>query len=264
MDFANLFRYDYFNAKGFVDLKSFFYYNGKMNIIISFILAVLPVGILLRFFYKKDSLKPEPIGLIFKVFLWGLFGVFPTIFIELFIRGFKGFFSFSVIFFVGFEAFIVAGLVEEFVKLFIVKMTIYKDKNFDEVMDGIIYTITASLGFACLENILYVMGTSVTVAIIRGFTAVPMHAIMSGIMGFYIGKAKFSSSVQEKSLIRKGLMIAVILHGTYDFLLMILKYFPQLLYINLTLVVLMIIIAGKHLLNLIKRSKNIDFREGRV
>ncbi len=235
-----------------------------MNITISFILAILPVGILLRYFYKKDSLKPEPIGLIFKVFIWGFLGVFPTIFIELFVRGFKGFFSFSVVFFVGFEAFIVAGLVEEFVKLYIVKKSVYRNRNFDEIMDGIIYTITASLGFACLENIMYVIGSNLAVAVIRGITAVPMHAIMSGIMGFYIGKAKFSSSVQEKSLIKKGLMIAVILHGTYDFLLMILQYFPQLLFINLILVALLIILGGKHLLKLIKKSKNLDFQAGRV
>ncbi len=235
-----------------------------MNFAISFILAILPVGILLRYFYKKDSLKPEPIGLIFKVFIWGFLGVFPTIFIELFVRSFKNFFSFSVIFFVGFEAFIVAGLVEEFVKLYIVKKSVYGNRNFDEVMDGIIYTITASLGFACLENIMYVIGSNLAVAVIRGITAVPMHAIMSGIMGFYIGKAKFSSSAREKSLIKKGLMIAVILHGTYDFLLMILQYFPQLLFINLTFVVLLIILGGKHLLKLIKKSKNLDLQAGRV
>ena len=236
-----------------------------MNITVSFILAVLPVAILLRYFYKKDSLKPEPIGLIVKVFIWGFLGVFPAIFLELFVAQLKPMFSFSAILFIGFEAFVVAGMVEEVVKLYIVKKSIYRNKNFDEIMDGIIYTITASLGFACLENIMYVIGSNLAVAIIRGITAVPMHAIMSGIMGYYIGLAKFThTDFQEKSLIKKGLIIAIILHGVYDFLLMILTVFPGLFFINIILVFVLILFSGKHLLNLIKNAKKLDKSSGRV
>jgi len=76
-----------------------------------------------------------------------------------------------------------------------------------------------SLGFAAFENIIYVMDGGIGVAIVRMFTAVPMHAAFAVIMGYYIGLSKYyhGSARTEKSL--KGLFYAVVLHGAYDFLL---------------------------------------------
>ena len=112
------------------------------------------------------------------------------------------------------RAFIVAALVEEGIKLLTVRFYIYSKPEFDEITDGITYTITASLGFACFENILYSTGGLATV-LLRGFTAVPLHAIAAGIMGYYIGYSKFSGTNQ----IIKGLFLAVLIHGLYDFFL---------------------------------------------
>ncbi len=95
----------------------------------------------------------------------------------------------------------------------------FKKKDFDEVMDGIVYTVVASLGFACFENVMYVMSGGVGVALTRAFTAVPLHAFCSGIMGYYIGMAKFDQANQKKYF-RKGLFIAILTHGLYDFLLL--------------------------------------------
>jgi RsiW-degrading membrane proteinase PrsW (M82 family) len=115
----------------------------------------------------------------------------------------------------------VAGLCEEYIKLQIVKNYAYCKPSFDEIMDGIVYTSVASMGFACMENILYVMNDAWHTAIARGFTAVPLHAVCSGMMG-YIGRAKFANTKeQEKFLIYKGLWQAVAIHGLYDFLLFI-------------------------------------------
>ncbi len=235
-----------------------------MNIVISLSFAIIPVVYLLYYFYKKDSQKPEPIGLIFKVFFFGILGVFVAVFFEVLVSTLKPFFAFSIIAYIGFEAFVVAGLVEESVKLYIVKKSIYKNEKFDEIMDGIIYTIAVSLGFACFENIIYVMGSGIGVAILRGVTAVPMHAIMSGIMGYYIGQAKFASSSQEeKRLIKKGLKIAILLHGTYDFSIMILKVLPGLVWISIAFVFVLIYFSGGHLNKLIKDAKMFDRAEGR-
>jgi RsiW-degrading membrane proteinase PrsW (M82 family) len=116
------------------------------------------------------------------------------------------------------RAFVVAGLCEEFIKLCVVKKFAYNNVHFDEVMDGIVYTVVASLGFACMENILYVMGSDIQVAVLRAVTAVPMHSFCSGLMGYYIGKAKFAESKkQERVFLYKGLAIAVFLHGLYNF-----------------------------------------------
>ncbi len=230
-----------------------------MNMLISFILAIIPVIYLLFYFYKKDSQKPEPIGLVIKVFFYGVLGVFVALFFEVLLSLFKPLFTFSVIVFFSFNAFIIAGLVEESVKLYIVKKSIYKHEKFDEVMDGIVYTIASSLGFACFENIIYVMGSDIFVAILRGLTAVPMHAIMSGIMGYYIGIAKFAeNAVEEKKLIRKGLMIAVLLHGAYDFPLMLLRVYPSLLWVIIAFEILLIYYSNKHLNKLIKSAKLSD------
>lgn len=112
------------------------------------------------------------------------------------------------------KAFAVAGLVEEGIKYLVIRIFIYNRKEFDEVTDGIVYTITASLGFAFFENIFYSFG-SPAVLVIRGLTAVPLHASASGILGYHIGLSKFN----EKSYIGRGLAYAVLIHGFYDFFL---------------------------------------------
>ena len=128
-----------------------------------------------------------------------------------------------------FEAFFVAGFLEEFVKFQVVMWLAYSNIHFDEIMDGIVYTIMASLGFACLENILYVVGQSWGMALARALTAVPFHACCSGIMGYYIGRAKFAASrEQEKRFLLQGLAWGVALHGVYDFLLFISPVFGAL------------------------------------
>lgn len=85
-------------------------------------------------------------------------------------------------------------------------------------MDGILYTAAASLGFAMLENVLYV-GTNIVTGIVRAFTAVPLHAIASGLMGYFVGRARFSRDHAPLWIVA-GLALAVFIHGTYDWTLM--------------------------------------------
>ncbi len=235
-----------------------------MKLLISISLSIIPVGYLLIYFYKKDNLKPEPKGLIFKVFLLGFFSTFIVAIIEVIVSKLN-IFKISPILTVAFSAFIVAGVIEEGSKLFIIKKTIYHNDKFDEIMDGIIYTITVSLGFACFENIIYVAGGGLLTAVLRGLTAVPMHAFMSGIMGYYIGMAKFAKNRdEEKRLIKKGFTIAVILHGLYDFLLMLIKIFPPIAIILLVFVVVLLVFSGKTLQKLIVEAKKRDKDTERV
>ena len=92
-----------------------------------------------------------------------------------------------------------AGLVEEYLKLTVVRLTAYRAPAFDEVMDGVVYTVVAGMGFACLENVLYVMGGSLATALVRAFTAVPLHAVASGLMGYSLGRARFAASPAASS-----------------------------------------------------------------
>jgi RsiW-degrading membrane proteinase PrsW (M82 family) len=167
--------------------------------------------------------------------------------------------SLAVIFF---KAFIVAGLVEEFLKLTVVRLTVYRTNAFDEVMDGIVYAVAAGLGFACMENVLYVLGRPLSVALIRAFTAVPLHALASGLMGYAVGRAKFAASAaQERSWMRRGLAVAVLVHGLYNWLLFVTPLYgplPNLGLIPLLLVGFLVLRAR------VRSAIAQDRREGRA
>jgi len=186
------------------------------------LLAVAPAIFLVRYFYRLDKAKPEPRGLVLRVFLFGVLSALIAIPLELLVSSFERFFYPSHLGVLLFRAFVVAGLVEEFIKLTVVQLTAYRAGAFDEAMDGIVYTVVAGLGFACLENILYVVGRPLSIAMIRAFTAVPLHTLASGLMGYWVGQARFASNpAEERVLMRRGLALAVLVHGLYDFLLFV-------------------------------------------
>ncbi len=193
-----------------------------MQILFSFFLAVLPALLLVRYFYKAN---PAPKALIIKLFLLGIIYTLPVYILEEILARFNVYTEGSFILYYFFEAFIVAGLCEEYIKLRVVKKYGYNSPYLQGEGDGIILTVVASMGFACMENILYVINNSWYMALARGFTAVPMHAICSGVMGYYLGLAKRARIAQEpqteKYLINKGLWQAILIHGLYDFFLFI-------------------------------------------
>ena len=123
------------------------------------------------------------------------------------------------------KAFVVVGLTEEFSKYIIVRYVSQPRRAFNEPFDGIIYAVMVSMGFAATENIMYVFQGGYHVAIIRAFSAVPAHATFAIIMGYFMGKAKFSNHMAKLNL--TGLFLAVFLHGTYDFFLFV-DYIPGL------------------------------------
>lgn len=180
-------------------------------IFLNLFLSIAPAILLLIYFYKKDVLKPEPYQSIRRAFIIGLFVIFPAVFIGNYLTNFENYFPFWLS--IAFKSFITAGFVEEGLKLLAVYLFIYRRDEFDEAVDGIIYTITVSLGFAAFENVMYSINDT-TIAILRAFTAVPGHAIWSGIMGFYVGLAK----IKNKNIyLIQGFFWAVFLHGLYDF-----------------------------------------------
>jgi len=199
--------------------------NGKsfgMKIFFSLIMAVTPGLLLLRYYYRQDRDRPEPKNLVIKVFFLGVACSLFVYVLEDIVGRLNVYQNWSPILYYFFEAFIVAGLCEEYIKLRIITNCVYNSPKFDEVIDGIVYTVVASLGFACMENVVYVMNSSWHIAIARGFTAIPLHAVCSGIMGYYIGLAKrCAGTKQESFLINKGLWSAICIHGLYDFILFI-------------------------------------------
>ncbi len=215
------------------------------------ILSILPAVILLWYFDKQDVGRKEPRRLKWKIFRWGLLATLFAFLIEIAVDGvWLSYFDPYSWIYIFLTSFITAGLVEEALKLWVVKTHIYENKHFNEIMDGISYTIIASMGFATMENILYVVQGGYIVAIIRALLAVPAHALFSGIMGYYIGKSRF---IPEKRLrtktIYKGLILAIFYHGLYDFLLLSGNI------IMIILVVPLMIVMGMHLLVKIREAR---------
>lgn len=188
-----------------------------MTIVLTILSAVIPSLLLLRYFYKRD-LNPEPRGVLIKTFILGILIIVPVVIIAgpLCLLAFKidhpmlaGFYM----------ALLCAAIPEEFFKYLVVTRYSARNPAFDEPMDGIVYGATASLGFATLENILYVVRGGWTVAVVRALTAVPCHACLGAILGYYVGQGRFSAD--QKGSARLGLFIAIVLHGLYDFPLLV-------------------------------------------
>ena len=113
------------------------------------------------------------------------------------------------------SAFILAAVTEELMKYWILQRYCTRQSAFDEPMDGMVYGAVASLGFAALENVLYVVGGGWGVAALRAVLSVPGHVSYGAIMGYYVGQARFTPGWPHSA--RRGLWFAILLHGLFDF-----------------------------------------------
>jgi len=192
----------------------------KLDLIV---LAIAPVATIILWIYLKDKYDKEPIRILTKFFILGIFVSILALYSEnilIKINIFTG----KMYFF--YMSFIVAGLVEEGLKSLVLIPNLLKEKNFNERLDGIIYSVFLSLGFATVENIIYILFEDKTLAfevgVIRSIISVPAHMMFAVIMGYYISKYKFTDSKYKK---RKNLILSIILpillHGVFDFILMI-------------------------------------------
>lgn len=184
-----------------------------MNLII---LSLAPVFVIAGYIYFRDKYEKEPIRLLLFALFFGALTVVPILFVESFLSSFTGLFNGLAAAF--WNAFAVAAFTEELFKFLALYLLIWKSPELNEKFDGIVYAVFISLGFAAVENILYVTGNGLGTGVIRAVTAVPAHAIFGITMGFYFGMAKFYEK-ERKILILKALGYAILLHGIYDFIL---------------------------------------------
>ncbi|WP_299116415.1 PrsW family glutamic-type intramembrane protease [uncultured Winogradskyella sp.] len=192
-----------------------------MNLLL---MAIAPVMVIIIYIYFQDKHEKEPMGLLLASFL---FGAIVSILIVTILYMFTGRLipvtNQHSVWQQFIQAFIVVALAEEFSKYVIVKYFNQPKKAFNEPYDGIIYAVMVSMGFACTENIMYVLQGGFETAILRAFTAVPAHATFGILMGYYMGKAKFSKNRFQLNM--AGLFLAVLFHGAYDFFLFI-RFIP--------------------------------------
>ncbi len=183
-------------------------------------LALAPTLIVIFYIYIRDKYEKEPLKLLGTGVLYGVFITVPIVQTENLATLFSP--NLGVLAEAFFLAFIGASLVEEFYKYIILFFLVWRNNNFNERFDGIVYAVFISLGFAGLENILYVLNPDlggVETAISRAIVSVPGHALFGVSMGYFFAMAKFEPLHKIKYLAFAFLM-PFLLHGLYDFILM--------------------------------------------
>lgn len=181
------------------------------------IASILPVIILIYVVYRKDKEK-EPLSLLLKCLFAGVLSVFLSLFMSIPLSVIEGFFS-SGLLSSFYQAFFEAAIPEEIAKFVMLYLFVWKRKEFNHYYDGIVYAVFVSLGFALLENILYVFEHGLGVAVVRAFLSVPGHGLFGVIMGYYFSLARFHTGKEQKQFLIKAIAMPVMFHGAFDFLL---------------------------------------------
>lgn len=181
--------------------------------LVIFTAGIAPGLALLSYFYLRDYYGTEPLPIVIRTFLFGAVLVFPLMFIQ-YVLDTEGLVVNDFT-----QSFIVTGLLEEFFKWFILIYTIYHHVSFDEPYDGVVYGSAVSLGFATAENLFYLVANGVEFAFGRALLPVSSHALFGVIMGYYLGKGKFTNK-STRSFMFLAFFIPFILHGLYDYILL--------------------------------------------
>lgn len=183
------------------------------------IASLAPVLILMIYIYNKDKFQKEPLPMLLKALLGGVLAAALDVLILSVLHPEQWFNLTDPLHIALFQAFGQAALPEEFCKLVFLYLFIWKSQYFDEYYDGLEYAACVGLGFAGLENILYVMQGGLGVAVSRALFAVPAHFFFAIFMGYFFSFAKFKPS-QKHFYLFLALFVPVLMHGIYDFVLM--------------------------------------------
>lgn len=191
--------------------------------------ALLPVAILVFYICRKDSASPEPAGQLLKAFFYGVLSVLVSLCISMPWES-LGLFSSEATTVAGSiaAAFFGAAIPEEIAKFFMLWLLLRNNPYFDEKMDGIVYAVCVSLGFAALENLMYLFSNAesyLSVGISRAIFAVPGHFCFGILMGYYYSLAAFypKSPGINKALV---LLAPILAHGIYDSILFVIDVTP--------------------------------------
>ncbi|HQP48014.1 MAG TPA: PrsW family glutamic-type intramembrane protease [Spirochaetota bacterium] len=241
-----------------------FYHLDSLGVLV---LSLAPGVFWLWFFYRRDRVEPEPKLLVIKMFFLGMALVLPAIVLE---RPFSGRTLTLLVF--------AAPVIEEALKFAAVRLTIYRHREFDEPMDGIVYAVAVALGFASLENAYFILSSYLApqlaleysnpvwafgmvwkVYLIRAFLTVPGHALWSALWGYALGLAKMNMVAHQKAAIARGLILSCVLHGLFN--LMLLNFPPGALGM-LVLVPLMWILVHRRITAAAAQSPHGEHHDG--
>ena len=183
-------------------------------------LAVIPGLLIIIYVYKKDKVEKEPIGLIMKIIFFGVLSCFAAGFLEQVESQFLPQYPQGSVEYALITSFCMAAFVEEIVKFLAMKIGSWRYPGFNYRFDGIVYGVSSAVGFAVYENIMYVASYGLQTAIVRAFTAIPLHAFCGVFMGVLYSYSKKASILGQKGTSTVytilALIVPMLIHGTYD------------------------------------------------
>ena len=207
-----------------------------MTVFLVILAALAPVVWLLWTIYRKDSVQPEPTTWLLKAFLYGVGSVFLTFFISLPLSMVLGLNidkqTYASLLEALEDAFLLAAAPEELAKFFMLWLLLRKNPFFDEHFDGIVYAVCVGLGFAALENIVYLFDgiddwSWIRIGVIRALFSVPGHYFDAILMGYYYSIYHFGIDRSVKTQIMI-LAAPILAHGLFDAILMSVQVDPSL------------------------------------
>lgn len=200
-------------------------------IILYIILGLLP-SLVWLFYYLRKDIHPEPKRMVLRIFLWGALITLPVFFVQMGLAKLLEIIGNSVIVSPLVNNliywFVVIAFTEELFKYLVVKIKVVTSPHLDEPLDVMLYMVIAALGFAALENILYlfaptdqvsfneIISRTLTINFIRFIGAVFLHTLCSAVIGYSMA-ISFCEAKRKKLILVGGILIATALHGLYNF-----------------------------------------------
>ncbi len=185
-------------------------FGGSNTMLILLSAAIAPGLALLSYFYLRNQMATEPRRTLIHSFIYGCLITFPILFIQFVLEEeqvFSSPFVSNVLF---------TSTIEEFFKWLVIFVAILRHIEFDDPYDGILYGVAVSLGFATVENVLYLLSFGLDTAFARAILPVSSHALFGVVMGYYFGKCKFSHDDKSKECLLLALVAPVFLHFSYN------------------------------------------------
>lgn len=227
------------------------------------VVSIIPVFLLGLYIYKKDSVK-EPKPLLIGLFVAGFLALILVVLVSIIMyflvpdfyilentNNYSGLQLFGLIFFE-------IALIEEFFKWLMIRVFGYNNKNFDQLYDIVVYSVFVALGFAAIENIIYVLPQNLFLGFLRAIFAVPGHVAFGVFMGYFLGLAKIYRN-RDKRLFKLYMLSSVLVptsfHAIYDFCLLKGEYLY--LFIFLGFVIVLFISAFKRVNTISKTDQNL-------
>jgi RsiW-degrading membrane proteinase PrsW (M82 family) len=180
-----------------------------LNAVSIAVVSILP-GIMWVWFFASRDRRREPLGMLARAFVAGMLAVIPAALLERPLRPLLVGEGASLV------GLLAIGLIEEGVKFLAAFAVAFYSWHFDEPEDGIVYAVTAALGFAVVENAVYTIAFGSQVVFVRAVITSLAHASFAGIFGVYLGLYRMGAA--NSFAVLRSFLLAAVLHALYDFL----------------------------------------------